>query len=26
VPDSRTARAILRDAALAQPETLGAFG
>jgi alpha-galactosidase len=26
VPDSRTARAILHDAALAQPETLGAFG
>jgi alpha-galactosidase/6-phospho-beta-glucosidase family protein len=26
VPDSRTARAILRDAALAQPETLRAFG
>jgi len=26
VPDSHTARAILRDAALAQPETLGAFG
>jgi alpha-galactosidase len=25
VPDSATARAILRDAALAQPETLGAF-
>jgi alpha-galactosidase len=26
VPDSRTARAILQDAAAAQPETLGAFG
>ncbi len=26
VPDSATARAILRDAARAQPETLGAFG
>ena len=26
VPDSHTARAILRDAALAQPETMGAFG
>ena len=26
VPDSYTARAILRDAAQAQPETLGAFG